>query len=882
MNIGRLKKKRIEPDNIFLFNTEPESLIRELKYIILRGVIVKSRLIGRVLRKWLLINGFLLFVVIPIFSQTNGDFQTVGPVNFSAATNWQTYNSGWIPAVTAPVQGDGIITIRSGHTATVNLNVTLDQVIVASGGILRVNATRILSIADGPGSDLSVSGTVNNFGTITPTGTIIFSATGIYNHSRNGGAIPNATWDPLSNCNITGVTNTMPTGFSQTFGNFTWDCPGNVGQKYLQANMNVNGNFSVLSTGTPFDPNTQSLRISNTAVGYTINVAGNFVIDNNSTFKMNNGTGSCILSVGGNFTLSSGSYFTIVTGNANSTFSVAGDVNILGTLDMQEESSMTGTLNVGGDFTLAGSGIIQESASGSGIINFNGITPQTYLNTGGIISNTINFNVNNGSVLDVGTSLIDGSDGNFILNAGAGIITAHEDGLSSDFGVGSIQVGGSISLDTGADYTYNGSVSQVTGNALPNTVRNLTINNSNGVSLINGVTVNGTLTLTSGEFNLNGNAFIISSTGVVTCAGTGTIYGDGGSSFTINSNTATNFPDGIYQDATIDSPGGVTLCGNATINGTLEMISGNITTGPYTLFLANQVASSLNHTTGVIIGKFERGINETGTFLFPVGTATSYNPANLVINSYSTGGSVLSEFMTNDPGNSGLPVTDGGVVVAVTSPEGYWSFTANSFSSGDYNIDLNGNGFSPSVDGETRILKRISGGPWGLDGTHGIPSGSVCYRNNLSGNISSSGTHFALGHRSPVITDQPDDLTVCEGSNVSFSISANGYGTITYRWYKAPGTLLIEGGRFTGTQTATLNISGVVLGDDGNYYCIVTDGNSNSLQSTSAQLTVRSQPVAQAITKLPNVSDVCVTEPYQLPSVAVAAESARRMSMSRV
>ena len=43
--------------------------------------------------------------------------------------------------------------------------------------------------------------------------------------------------------------------------------------------------------------------MSNTATGYTINVIGNFVVDNNSVFKMNNSTGSCILNVDGDFTL---------------------------------------------------------------------------------------------------------------------------------------------------------------------------------------------------------------------------------------------------------------------------------------------------------------------------------------------------------------------------------------------------------------------------------------------------------------------------------------------------------------------------------------------------------------------------------------------------
>ena len=273
------------------------------------------------------------------------------------------------------------------------------------------------------------------------------------------------------------------------------------------------------------------------------------------------------------------------------------------------------------------------------------------------------------------------------------------------------------------------------------------------------------------------------------------------------------------------------------------MTSGNITTGTYTLILANQAAASLNYTSGRIIGKFQRGINAIGTYLFPIGTVTNYNPANLIINVVPTAGSVLSEFIANDPGNSGLPQTDGAVVVAETYPDGYWSFTANTFSCGNYSINLDAAGFSPAVDNYTRIVKRTSGGDWGLDGTHGAPVGSVCYRNNLSGDISSSGTHFALGRKSPVIIDQPDDLTVCEGSDVSFSVTANGLGTLTYQWYKDPLTLLADGGHFGGTTTQNLTISNVVSGDAGSYYCVVNDGIGNTAQSTDALLSVRANPV---------------------------------------
>ena len=104
------------------------------------------------------------------------------------------------------------------------------------------------------------------------------------------------------------------------------------------------------------------------------------------------------------------------------------------------------------------------------------------------------------------------------------------------------------------------------------------------------------------------------------------------------------------------------------------------------------------------------------------------------------------------------------------------------------------------------------------------------------------GTQFGIGRSGPGILTQPSNKTVCENAGTSFSVTANGHPTLSYQWYKAPGIPLIEGGRFTGTNLPTVNISNVISGDAGNYYCIVTDGPGNTVQSTSALLTVNLLP----------------------------------------
>jgi hypothetical protein len=184
--------------------------------------------------------------------------------------------------------------------------------------------------------------------------------------------------------------------------------------------------------------------------------------------------------------------------NADRTLNVSGDVLISsGTLNLSRRNGYRVYLYIGGDLIIEG-GSVTETANTYGEVIFNGISTQVFTKTGGTISNDIRFTVNSGSTLDLGTSVIDGSIGNFTLNAGAGLITAHPDGISSSGASGSIQVTGTRSFNTGADYTYNGTSAQSTGTGLPATVRNLTINNSAGVDLTSPVTVTGTLTLASG------------------------------------------------------------------------------------------------------------------------------------------------------------------------------------------------------------------------------------------------------------------------------------------------------------------------------------------------------------------------------------------------
>ena len=141
---------------------------------------------------------------------------------------------------------------------------------------------------------------------------------------------------------------------------------------------------------------------------------------------------------------------------------------------------------------------ITETANSYVAIIFNKNGTQTFTKTMGTISNNINFTVNAGSNLDMGTSVLNGSAGTFTLSSGATITTAHAQGISSAAGTGCIQSTGVRTFSSGANYVYNGLAGQVTGvfTTTPTalTVSNLTINNAADVTLSQSFTINGLAT----------------------------------------------------------------------------------------------------------------------------------------------------------------------------------------------------------------------------------------------------------------------------------------------------------------------------------------------------------------------------------------------------
>ena len=103
-----------------------------------------------------------------------------------------------------------------------------------------------------------------------------------------------------------------------------------------------------------------------------------------------------------------------------------------------------------------------------------------------------------------------------------------------------------------------------------------------------------------------------------------------------------------------------------------------------------------------------------------------------------------------------------------------------------------------------------------------------------------------------IITLEPTNQSICEGTSVSFIVTATGNG-LTYQWRKG-NTILNDGGNISGATTPTLTINPANISDAGSNYNLVINGaclpittsNSASL-AVYASVNITTQPINQTV-----------------------------------
>ncbi len=478
--------------------------------------LVSSLMMGVVILGWV---AFLNFSNYDSYGAVTGDYQSVSSGNWNVPSTWQRYNgTTWVAALAVPSNSDGVITIQSGHIVTISTNTTADQIIINSGGQVTLNSGITLTVNNGSGTDLNVTGVFNSAGSVSinSSATIAYQSGGTYQHNftTTAGTIPTASWNVASTCEIIGYTSnsTRPSGLSQTFGNFKWTCP-------LQS---------------------QDIDLA----GALTSVAGDFTVSNTGSKSIIIASGGSTFNVSGDYVQSGGICTLVSNSSANSTLNVLDYIQSGGTFSVATGSSGTGTLNVSGNWSHTGGTLtVGGNSSTNAQIRFNKSGSQIFTTSGNTVTSNVDFTVNNGSTLEMGTSILTGR--NFTLSSGATLGIGSIDGITSSGTSGNIQVTGSRNCNAGATYVYNGTVTQNTGNGLPSTISNLILNNVNGATLSNTTSISNLLTLTSGKITTGANELRVtnsSTSAIVSYSPVNYIIGN--LRLTVNGTGTYNYPVG--------------------------------------------------------------------------------------------------------------------------------------------------------------------------------------------------------------------------------------------------------------------------------------------------------------------------------------------------
>lgn len=614
---------------------------------------------------------------------TNIPSQTIGRLTITGTTNVTLQGQGGPTTLTiGNGTGDDLI-VEAGRT--LNIATSLETVALAANATANISGTFVNNSVyntTAATTVTTVTGTFTNNGngasvTGSSTAKMQFAASSIYQHARNGGTVPTATWNATSNCNFTGIDDVFPTGLSgQSFGIMLFSSDINNGNIEIEQSFSTQGNMTVSNTGA------DDLRMNNGTNPYTVTVGGNFSITSGNfvivsddgattlnvtgnfsqsggTFNMKDNNGAAALNITGNFTQSAGTFTVRTDATSTSVMDVNGNFTVSGgTFNMSGGTGPgtggVGVLNVAGSFSSTG-GTITETNVNNGSIVFDGSGVQTYT-SGGTVSNAINFTVKNGSSLQMAaaTTVVAGA-GTFTLEANAFLGIKSTAGITTTGATGNIQVTGTRTYTTGALYEYNGTAAQVTGNGLTqNTPADLTIDNPTSVSLSANTVISGNLLIRAGTFSavngvsnfnftLGGNW---TNAGGTFTPGTGTMIMNGAALQTIGGAAATTFNNVNLNKTT----GTVALGQSQNVNGTLnigvnlDLGSFNLTMGASAGTIGTLGAGSFSATKMIVAsgsGELRKvfGPATTTIYAFPIGDNTSgadYSPAAITFTTPST------------------------------------------------------------------------------------------------------------------------------------------------------------------------------------------------------------------------------------------------------
>lgn len=604
------------------------------------------------------------------------NFRTVSNGNWSNPAIWEVStdvtfaNPAPIPATYYPTATTARnIRIVSDHQVTLDVDVIVDDLFIndVSTSSLTIPSARTLTLVTSAAADLTltsivprliVDGTFINQAAVTGAAVTntFFNANSLYRHNRDGGVVPQATWDATATLLFDGFINTSPSTAigapAGGFGNITYEATSQTGNILLGlGTTTIKGNLNIISTGSAI--------VSLTNAGSTITIDGNLNLSggNLSQIGFTSGTAVSILALNGNYNQTGGSY-TARTG--------------------------TGTVNQTMYFNI----------------------PSTAYNrsAGTFDATNLNYEVRAGAIFTNNNNLPLETARTFTINAGG------EMNLNNNItvnGTGSFRNNGR--LNTGS-FIINGAGSYVQGTTLA--LASTAILSIGSVDGFNSVAASGNIQTTIRTIN-NPSNYIYEST--VTTMGNGYTVAPIQTSMTFNGCTVT-LPSALTAITMNLNNANVTLNANTSISGTTDALALNnsiLTLGNNNLTLTNaahNIAGTFANSNMIVTngtGYLYRQIPATTSlinpYVFPVGSNGNYTPAVFNFTTTVTG-SLGGRTIGNVHPNMGA---------SSSYLERYWDFTiASGLATYTYSAELHYANADVFNDENEILANQWSGGNW--------------------------------------------------------------------------------------------------------------------------------------------------------------------------
>ncbi|WP_420318981.1 T9SS type A sorting domain-containing protein [Ekhidna sp.] len=708
---------------------------------------------------------FMLLIFFLYTSANATTFTSSTSGNWNDGGTWGNASPG-VEGTDWPSATDDVV-IASGHTVSLTAPRTINNLQIASTGILATGSSKI-----------TINGNFDIDGSITSTADIDYFGTSI---------------DGSGTVTLTGKTFKLKTDATviESTANITFACNFKIDVNDIDLTNNgtitVTGDVTVKNVGN----------IWTNAANSVVNVEGDFMANNQIEASANPNT----------INLSTGNQniFTPVSSYHHLQLTVGGIKTLQGDIDINGDLTITtATLNDNNDnITIAGNWLNNGTfTQGTGTVTFDGTsavsgsTTTTFPNvviSGSLTGHPTNMNVqgnwtdngtythNSGSVTFTGTTVLGGSNTTTF----------------NDITISSILTGNPTNVNVAGNWVNNGTFNSNSGAV---TFTGNTTLSGSATTSFQDVTITGTLTgVSSGNFNVEGDW---NNSGGTYTHNSGTVTFNGTTASSISNTGSGNFNNLTINNTTATDA--VTINNTIEVDGVLTLTDGHVVTSAGSLItLGTSGTVSGVSDASFVQGPFAKNTNSISTFVFPVGDQGLYRSIEVTPTSTNSTTFTARYYQSNQSLGSGV-----GAGIDHISTYEYWEMERAGGTPADATVTLSWEATSQVNNLTDLRVSQFDGSNW-IDQGNGATTGTTTAGTITSTTVSSFTTkNFVLGsatNNNPL-------------SNNRYTVVASGNWTDASTWaYESGGTAgasvptstqnaIIEGGAtITLTAETTIN-----------------------------------------------------------------------------